>query len=119
MIPSCVSGTAPISLNRGECRRHIRTIIGLPARVHFEGHPLPLTVELRDISRDGCFFWGANAPGDAKLGFGFILPGARVCIAIGKVVRTDGRGFGVQILRANHAFREFVTRSSAQVLAGR
>ena len=117
MAASYVSPIVPILLNHSECRRHIRTIVGLQARVHFEGHPLPLTVELQDVSPDGCFFRGATAPSDAKLGVGFILPGSRVCLAIGKVVRTDRRGFGVQILRANAAFGEFLARNSTQGLA--
>jgi len=96
-----------------ERRRHKRTPVGLPVRVHFAGHELPLTAEMSDLSPGGCYFRGVSAPLDSKLAFGFVLPGRRVCVAGGRVLRVDGGGFAVEINRANVAFCDFLAGISA------
>ena len=89
-------------------RRHARVALGLPVRVHFAGRTLPLTVEMSDVSRGGCFFRGAMAPAGAEVAFGFVVPGRRVCMARGAVVRVERGGFAVRIARANEDFHAFL-----------
>jgi hypothetical protein len=95
-----------------ERRRHTRTPVGLPVRVHFAGRELPVTAELGDLSQGGCYFRGVAAPVDSKLAFGFVLPGRQVCVAGGQVLRVDGGGFAVAINRANSAFFDFLASVS-------
>ncbi|MES1204772.1 MAG: PilZ domain-containing protein [Pseudomonadota bacterium] len=95
------------SKNHSERRRHVRVPLGLPVRVHFAGRTAPLTVELADVSEGGCYFRGAAAPATAKLAFGFVLPDRQVCVAAGKVLRVDDRGFAATIDRANGTFTHF------------
>ncbi|MEO5767466.1 MAG: PilZ domain-containing protein [Polyangia bacterium] len=90
-------------------RRHPRVPLGMPVRVHFAGHTMPVTVELRDISHGGCYFRGATAPAFARLAFGFVLPQRRVCVAHGRVLRVDGGGFAITIDRSNDVFTDFLT----------
>jgi hypothetical protein len=97
-----------------ERRRHARTPVGLPVRVHFAGHELPMTAELGDLSSGGCYFRGLSAPLSSKVAFGFVLPGRRVCVAGGRVLRIEGAGFAVAIDRTNQAFRDFLSGISSQ-----
>ena len=90
-------------------RMHPRVPLGMPVRVHFSGHTMPVTVELRDISHGGCYFRGAVAPRFARLAFGFVLPEKRVCVARGRVLRVDDNGFAITIDRSNESFIEFLT----------
>lgn len=100
-------------------RRHMRVPLGMPVRVHFAGHQMPVTVEMRDISHGGCYFRGAAAPTSARLAFGFVLPERRVCVARGRVLRVDGNGFAVEIDRSNETFTDFLTDLSGPVTAAR
>ncbi len=105
------------SAKNSERRRHTRTPIGLPVRVHFAGHTVPVTVELQDLSLGGCYFRGAAAPPSAKLAFGFVLPERQLCVARGKVLRVDGNGFAATIDRANGGFTDFISGLSGAVIA--
>jgi PilZ domain len=100
-----------------ERRRHTRTPLGLPVRVHFAGHTVPVTVELSDVSQGGCYFRGAAAPPEAKVAFGFVLPERQVCVARGQVLRVDGNGFAMTIDRANDTFTDFLIGLSGPVAA--
>jgi hypothetical protein len=100
-----------------ERRRYPRIPVGLAVRVHFAGRTIPLTVELADVSRGGCYFQGASAPADARVAFGFILPGRQVCVAAGQVLRVDPRGFAVAVDRANEGFTEFLSCVSGPIAA--
>jgi hypothetical protein len=92
-----------------ERRRHRRTPVGMPVRVHFAGHTLPVTAELTDVTPDSCYLRGVNAPLGAKLAFGFMLAGTEVvCLAGGRVVRTDKGGFAMFIQRSNPSFSGFL-----------
>jgi hypothetical protein len=91
-----------------ERRRHRRTPVGLQVRVHFAGHTMPVTAELSDVTPESCYLRGISAPPDAKLAFGFMLAGAEVCLAAGRVVRTDKHGFAMFIQRSNPAFTGFL-----------
>jgi hypothetical protein len=102
---------------RTERRRHVRSPLGLPVRVHFAGRTVPVTVELSDVSHGGCYFRGAVAPYAAKLAFGFVLPERQVCIAGGHVLRIDANGFAVVINRANTTFTDFLTDLSGPAIA--
>lgn len=99
----------PDEKNSADRRRHPRVPLGMPVRVHFAGHTMPVTVELRDISLGGCYFRGAAAPRSARLAFGFVLPERRVCVARGRVLRVDGDGFAITIDRSNTVFNQFLT----------
>ena len=108
-----MSAADPSTMGRGgdgatDRRRHARAVLGLPVRVHFAGRTLPLTVELIDVSMGGCYFRGASAPAGAKVAFGFVMPGRRLCVARGQVVRLAERGFAIAIERANPAVIDFV-----------
>ena len=100
-----------------ERRRHPRIPIGLMVRVHFAGRTVPLSVELSDISQGGCYFEGATAPAEARVAFGFVLPGQQVCVAAGQVLRVDPRGFAVSIDRSNDGFTEFMSCVSSPNVA--
>lgn len=100
-----------------ERRRHTRTPLGLPVRVHFAGHTLPITVELADVSAGGCYFRGAAAPASAKVAFGFVLPDRQVCVAAGQVLRVERSGFAVVIDRTNDGFADFLTDISGPIVA--
>jgi hypothetical protein len=102
-------------MNYTERRRHTRTPLGLPVRVHFAGRTIPVTVELRDVSQGGCYFRGAAAPHSAKLAFGFVLAENQICVAAGQVLRVDRDGFAVVIDRSNDTFTDFVTGLSGPV----
>lgn len=100
-----------------ERRRHARTPLGLPVRVHFAGRTLPLTVELSDISQGGCYFRGAAAPAAARVAFGFVVPERQVCVAAGQVLRVDRAGFAVTIDRTNDGFVDFLANLSGAVVS--
>jgi PilZ domain len=105
------------SQNPPERRRHTRTPIGLPVRVHFSGQTLAVTIELSDISMTGCYFSGASAPTEATLAFGFVLPHRELCLARARVVRVDRSGFAARLERVNGAFAEFVSSLSQAIPA--
>lgn len=91
-----------------ERRRHRRTPVGVPVRVHFAGRTMPVSAELGDLSPGSCYLRGVCAPANAKLAFGFVLSGTEVCLAAGRVVRTDSGGFAMFIQRSNPAFSGFL-----------
>ncbi|HEX2657677.1 MAG TPA: hypothetical protein VHU40_05375 [Polyangia bacterium] len=91
-----------------ERRRHHRTPVGLPVRVHFGGRTMPATAELTDVTPESCYLRGISAPTESKLAFGFLLRGTDVCLAAGRVVRTDRGGFAMFIQRSNPAFSRFL-----------
>ena len=70
---------------------------------------MPVTVELGDLSHGGCYFRGVAAPMGAKLAFGFVLPGRRVCVASARVIRVDAGGFAATLDRTNASFDGFMT----------
>ena len=107
----------PQQADYADRRRHMRVPLGMPVRVHFAGHQMPVTVEMRDISHGGCYFRGAAAPASARLAFGFVLPERRMCVARGRVLRVDGNGFAVEIDRSNETFTDFLTDLSGPVAA--
>lgn len=102
--------------SQSDRRRHPRFLLGLPVRVQAAGHQEPTTIELSDVSVRGCrlaAFMETRAPDvDTRVAFGFVLPGRRIALAKGRVVRQidDARGFGVglAIEHANAAFYDFV-----------
>jgi hypothetical protein len=104
-----------IQTEHTERRRHTRTSVGMPVRVHFAGRTVPVTVELRDVSRTGCYFNGATAPKSAKFAFGFVLPDQQVCIAAGQVLRVDRNGFAAIISRTSEAFADYLVNLSGSV----
>jgi hypothetical protein len=73
-------------------------------------------VELSDVSFRGCrvcTLSDAAPPGlDARVAVGFVLPGSKVALLRGRVVRlvaeAHGGGVGVAIDRANVTFYEFL-----------
>lgn len=109
-----MNSSSPKSFER---RRHTRTPLGLPVRVHFAGRTLPVTVELSDVSQGGCYFKGAAAPAAAKVAFGFVLPERQVCVAAGQVLRVDSGGFAITIDRSNDGFVDFLANISGAVVA--
>ena len=46
---------------RADRRRHTRTPVGLPVRVHFAGRTMPVTLEMVDASHGGCYLKGGAA----------------------------------------------------------
>lgn len=96
-----------------ERRRHRRTPVGMQVRVHFAGHTMPVTAELTDVTPESCYLRGISAPADSKLAFGFLLRGTEVCLAAGRVVRTDRAGFAMTIQRSNPAFSGFLSHVCA------
>jgi len=95
-------------------RRHTRTPVGMPVRVHFAGRTMPVTLEMADASHGGCYFRGASAPPSARLAFGFVVAERETCLAAGRVLRVDRNGFAVILHRANDSFTEFLTGLSSQ-----
>ncbi|HEX3695312.1 MAG TPA: PilZ domain-containing protein [Polyangia bacterium] len=97
-------------------RRHPRFKLGLPVRLQTEGSQEATTIELSDVSVRGCrlaaFMETAAPPIAARVAFGFVLPGKRIALAKGRVVRQidDGPGAGVGLIieHANVAFYEFM-----------
>jgi len=92
-----------------ERRRHRRTPVGVSVRIHFAGRTMPASAELSDVTPESCYLRGVSAPADAKLAFGFVLGGTDVCLAAGRVVRTDQGGFAMFIQRSNPAFSGFLS----------
>jgi hypothetical protein len=106
----------PAVAAQSDRRRHPRFKLGLPVRLQTEGSQDATTIELSDVSVRGCrlaaFVETAAPPITARVAFGFVLPGKRIALAKGRVVRQidDGRGTGVglAIEHANAAFYEFI-----------
>ncbi|HET6280797.1 MAG TPA: PilZ domain-containing protein [Polyangia bacterium] len=97
-------------------RRHRRFTLGVPVRLHAEGALRATTIELTDVSFRGCRLGGFPAllapENDTRIAFGFVLPGRRIALAKGRVVRqvdeAAGGGVGLAIERANVTFYEFL-----------
>jgi PilZ domain len=111
-----------------ERRRHPRFPLGLPVRLQTEGSPEATTIELADVSVRGCrlsAFLETAAPANAtRVALGFVLPGQRIALAKGRIVRqysdASGEGVGLAIEHANGAFYEFVQAvSEADARIGR
>jgi hypothetical protein len=93
-----------------ERRRHPRTFLGVPVRVHLAGEPRTLTLELVDVSASGSYFRtsGRQPRRGQWIAFGFVVSGYSVCAARGRVVRVDADGFAVSLESANSPFLSFV-----------
>jgi hypothetical protein len=97
-------------------RRHRRFTLGVPVRLRTEGALRATTIELSDVSFRGCRLGGFPAllapEIDTRVAFGFVLPGRRIALAKGRVVRqvddAAGGGVGLAIERANATFYEFL-----------
>ncbi|HVR61289.1 MAG TPA: PilZ domain-containing protein [Polyangia bacterium] len=109
-------------------RRHPRFPLGLPVRLQAEGSREATTIELADVSVRGCrlsAFLESAAPANAtRVALGFVLPGQRIALAKGRIVRqhrdASGQGVGLAIEQANGAFYEFVQAlSDADARIGR
>ena len=104
------------SQTRKDRRRHRRFTLGMPVRLHAQGAMRPATIELSDVSFRGCRLGGFPAllapEVDTRIAFGFVLPGRRIALARGRVVRqiddAAGGGVGLAIERANVTFYEFL-----------
>ena len=108
-----MSDVITIDAEPHERRRHRRTPVGLQVRVHFAGHTMPATAELTDVTPESCYLRGVAAPANSKLAFGFMLGGTDVCLAAGRVVRTDPCGFAMFFHRSNPAFSGFLANVCA------
>lgn len=101
---------------RPERRRHRRFTVGVPVRLRAEGAEASSMIELSDVSFRGCrlrTLSNASPPElQARVAFGFVLPGRRIALAKGHVVRciadSEGGGIGLVIDRANVTFYEFL-----------
>lgn len=94
-----------------ERRRTRRITIGLPVRMRIDGDRDPQTVELRDLSVNGCYVRTEAPPRvfvDQRVAVGFVLPGPAAALARGRVVRIERDGFALEVERRNGAFDEFV-----------
>ena len=109
-------------------RRHPRFSLGLPVRLRTEGSGLATTIELADVSVRGCrlsaFFEAAAPANQTRVALGFVLPGRRIALAKGRVVRqyrdAAGNGVGLVLDHANDAFYEFLSAlSEADAKIGR
>jgi len=98
-----------------ERRRYPRTFLGVPVRVHYAGATKSLTLELCDVSFEGCLF--RTSEPKPRLGqwvaFGFVTADRMVCTARGRVVRVDESGFALHLESTNSAFQNFVADISA------
>jgi hypothetical protein len=102
--------------DKEERRRHRRFTVGVPVRLRKEGSPASTMIELSDVSFHGCRLRSlseeAAPPIDARVAFGFVLPGRNIVLAKGRVVRqideSQGGGIGLVIDRANLTFYEFL-----------
>jgi hypothetical protein len=99
-----------------ERRRHRRFSLGMPVRLHTAGAVRAATIELADVSLRGCRLGAFPAllepDVNSRVAFGFVLPGRRIALARGRVVRrideAQGGGVGLTIERANVAFYQFL-----------
>ena len=106
----------PTAAAHSDRRRYPRFSLGLPVRLQTEGSREGPTIELADVSVHGCrlsAFLEIAAPANAtRVALGFVLPGQRIALAKGRVVRQHrdafGDGVGLAIEQANGAFYEFV-----------
>ena len=98
-----------------EQRRHPRTYLGVPVRVHFAGVLKSLTLELSDISIEGSYFRSAGPkPRRGQwVAYGFVTADRLVCAARGRVVRVDDAGFALQLESTNSDFQSFIAGISA------
>ena len=110
----------PAPAIRADRRRHPRFSLGLPVRLTKEGSQEATTIELADVSVRGCrlsAFVETPAPAnETRVALGFVLPGKRIALAKGRVVRqyrdAGGGGVGLAIEQANAAFYEFLSALS-------
>jgi hypothetical protein len=100
-----------------ERRRHPRTYLGLPVRVHFAGEPHTITLELVDISLGGAYFRtsGRRPRRGQWLALGFVTGERQVCAARGRAVRVDDAGFALTFDAVNSALRDFLVDLSSHV----
>ena len=100
-----------------ERRRHPRTYLGLPVRVHFAGEPRTITLELVDISLGGASFRTSDRrPRRGQwLALGFVTGERQVCAARGRAVRVDEAGFALAFDDVNSALRSFLEDLSNHV----
>jgi hypothetical protein len=79
-----------------EQRQFPRLGLGLPVTLMLLGRG-PISAELQDISRGGCFFKSKEpVPLDRRISVGLTAEGGRTCQASGRVVRTVAyKGFAV------------------------
>jgi hypothetical protein len=105
---------ATIHLISDDRRLHPRFSVGVPVRLRAQGADASTMVELSDVSFQGCRLCtlsDAQPPElDACIAFGFVLPGRKIALVKGHVVRRGAEGgVGVAIDRANVNFYEFLT----------
>lgn len=93
-----------------ERRTNPRIYLGVPVRVHYAGEVRTLTLEMANVSADGCYFkTNERRPRVGQwIAFGFVEENRSVCTACGRAVRTDALGFAVHFERTNESFRNFV-----------
>jgi len=95
-----------------ERRQHRRFSLGVPVRLRALGSDASMMVELSDVSFRGCRLCTlSEAPPpelDTAIAFGFVLPGRKIALVKGRVVRNGDWGVGVAIDRANVTFYEFL-----------
>ena len=98
-----------------ERRYHPRVHLGVPVRVHYAGEVRTLTLELSNVSADGCYFkTNERRPRLGQwIAFGFVEANRSVCTACGRAVRSDEQGFAVRFERTNESFRGFLDEISA------
>jgi hypothetical protein len=91
-------------------RRHPRVYLGLPVRVHMAGDPIPVNMELVDVSLEGALFHTDQSQPylGQKVGFGFVLPDHSICAARGNIVRVDDEGFALELDDTNPEFEAFI-----------
>jgi hypothetical protein len=97
-------------------RLHRRFPVGVPVRLRVSGSPASTMIELCDVSFRGCRLCtlaDALPPAlDTQVAFGFVLPGRKIALVKGTVVRrvgdAQGGGVGLVIERANVTFYEFL-----------
>jgi hypothetical protein len=97
-----------------ERRNHRRVYLGVPVRVHYAGEVRTMTLELENVSAEGCYFKtsGRRPRVGQWIAFGFVEANRSVCTACGRAVRNDEQGFGVRFERINDSFRSFVEEFS-------
>lgn len=104
------------SNDQPERRRHRRFTVGVPVRLREQGVAASTMIELSDVSFHGCRLRTLSDVGapelDTRVAFGFVLPGQKIALARGRVVRqideAQGGGIGLVIERANLTFYEFL-----------
>ncbi len=98
-----------------ERRTNPRIHLGVPVRVHYAGEVRTLTLELANVSADGCYFrTDERRPRVGQwIAFGFVEEHRSVCTACGRAVRADAQGFAVRFERTNESFRNFVDEVSS------